>query len=92
MTDRPTAADLADAADRLINALDEARAALTKASGILHERQERGGSGRSGPLFPFIGEDIYRHLDKAREALRAAHNLAAIQGYDERRKTLRGEQ
>lgn len=90
MGDRPTAADKADAAERFIEALDEATAAIWKAAGVLRERRERGASSSSFPLF-FWGERLRQSLDKAAESLHAAHREAAVQAFDERRKAAKAD-
>ncbi len=83
--ERPTAAEKADAADRFIDALDRAHVALIEASTIMRERQPAG-SWNSYPLFSFIGDGLKSHIEKAREALWAAHRIAAVQGYEEHRR------
>lgn len=85
-TDRPTAADKADAAERFIEALDEAQAGISKAWKVLHEGRKSGGPGT--PLF-FWGDRLRGSLDKAIEALHAAHREAAVQAFDERRDLAR---
>lgn len=86
MTDapRPTPADKADAAHRMADALDEVHTALARCRAILRERQPRG-SYSIYPLF-WNGDQIDFHLDKARDALWAAAEPVAKQGFNEARK------
>ena len=87
---RPNAAEKADAVDRLIEALDRALVALSDAGAVVLERQPAG-SYSIYPLFPLIGDDIRRHISKARESLWEAHKVAAVQGYDAHRAAQSGE-
>jgi phytoene dehydrogenase-like protein len=80
---RPTPAELADAAHRLADALDEVHAALTKCGEILRERQPAG-SYSTYPLF-WDGDTIKSKLQVAREALWAAAKPVAEQGFNEGR-------
>ena len=83
--ERPTDDERADACDRFVEAEDRGHAAIRDMRLVLRERMERGQSGRTGPLFPWVGDQIDSLIDKAQEALWAAHKLVAIQGYDSRR-------
>lgn len=83
--DRPTHAEKADAADRYIEAVDEAVASVHKAMTILRERQDRSGTGYLGPLFSLADGRLYSLLDKARDDLWAAHKEAASYAYDQHR-------
>lgn len=83
MNDRPTRAEKADAADRFIAEVDAAVTKVHAAMTVLRERQERGASGRSGPLFTFDADRMYSSLDKARDLLWAAHKDCASYAYDE---------
>lgn len=78
-----TDAERADAADRLMDVLDEIRLSIRKADDILRELAPLG----SINVFPkFVrGANIYRFIDLAREALNEARNLVAVQGYECRR-------
>jgi hypothetical protein len=87
---RPTDAEVADAADRFIDALDDAHAALRKAREILRERRTQAMSYVSYPLFT-DGRALDEHLEKARDALWAAHKPAAVQGYDHHRNVKRDD-
>lgn len=80
---RPTAAEKADAAHRLADALDKVHAAMREAWEILRERQPRG-SYSSYPLF-WDGDKIHHHLDRARDELWAAAEPIAKQGFNEGR-------
>jgi hypothetical protein len=81
---RPTAAEKADAAHRMADALDKVHAALSEAWTILRERQPRG-SYSTYPLF-WDGDKIHHRLDKARDELWAAAEPVAKQGFNEGRK------
>lgn len=81
--EKPTAAEKADAAHRLADALDEAHKALTKCGEILRERRTPG-TYSTGPLF-WEGEKIDRCLSKAREYLWEAAKPVAEQGFKEGR-------
>lgn len=79
-----TDAEKADAADRFIDALDEASAAIEKALSILREQSPKG----SYYAFPLFSEGAYLQniLYDSRDKLWLAHKPAAIQGYDCHRK------
>lgn len=85
--ERPTAAEKADAAHRLADAIEKVHGALSEAWAILRERQPRG-SYRTYPLF-WDGDKVNLHLDKARDALWAAAEPVAKQGFNEGRKAQR---
>lgn len=82
--EKPTAAEKADAADRLADAIDEANAALRKCSKILEERQPQ----YSWTYYPMFseGDKIYNALRTAREALIEAARPISHQGFTEARK------
>lgn len=81
-TPRPTNAERAEAHDRLITTLDEARDRAYAAAKILREPDDRTRSSVIGPKFPYRGETINALIDKATQALWEAHRLAAGDAYD----------
>lgn len=83
--ERPTTLEKVQAVERLMDEFDKAHAALSGAVGVLQERRERGTSRPVGPLFPFTGEQVYQHIEKARGALWDARKVVAVQYLDESR-------
>lgn len=79
-----TDAEKADAADRFIDALDEARAGIEKALSILREQASPG----AFSTYPLFSEGAYLQniLYDSRDKLWLAHKPVAIQGYDYHRK------
>jgi hypothetical protein len=84
--DRPTPEQKADAVMRLADELDAASAAIHRATRLLREGQKQGASGWSGPLFPYCGDSIFQHLDKARDLLWNAKKIAAPQYLEAQRE------
>lgn len=78
-----TDAEKADAADRLMDVLDEIRVLIRKADDILRELAPLG-SIHTYPKF-VKGASINYNFSTAREALNEARNLVAVQGYECRR-------
>lgn len=78
-----TDAERADAADRLMDVLDEIRLLIRKADDILRELAPLG----SINVFPkFVrGYNIIHYFNIIREPLDQARNLVAVQGYECRR-------
>lgn len=84
---RPTAAEKADAAHRLADALEKVQSALRDCGQILRERQPAG-SYNSYPLF-WEGDKIDNCIRKAREALWEANRPVSHQGFTEGRDAAR---
>lgn len=82
---RPTEADKAAAVLRLMDELDAAHAAINGATRLLGEGRERGTSRPVGPLFPFGGDEAYRQINAARQALWKAREAVAVQFLDSMR-------
>lgn len=82
MSDRPTNAERAEAHDRLIVLLDQARQLGYRAGRVLNEPEDRNRPTNAKPLFPYRGNKIERQIDVATEALWEAHRIAASDAYD----------
>lgn len=83
--ERPTKPELADAAGRFTDAMDEAHEALWRAGRILRERQVSGSA--STPMFPFIGSSLEAKIGASRQKLWDARNEVAVQYFDAVRAT-----
>lgn len=87
---RVSDAERADAADRLMDVLDDIRASIRKTDGILRE------SAPVGSIYTFPkfvrGADIVRFIDLARGSLHEARNLVAVQGYECSRSVIKNNE
>jgi hypothetical protein len=83
--ERPTAAQIAAAADRWVELEHEALRLISKMEALVREGSPSSNR-RITPLFSLISDDILGPLDKARSALWAAHKVVAAHGYDNHRR------